>query len=478
MSSLCSVVVGSACVTVTGQSGGILGPCNTPHDNSLVGRPNSEAKEMQSSNPNESQTPCKNKPAALRVLNALLFAALCFFSSRPANTQQDQPVEPAKSSAAPAPAKADSAAQPKTDTEPEAKSEEEKKREKRGAIVAAPLPISSPALGSGIIPVVGYIFPFSKNDKVSPPSVVGGLGLFTSGGSRLLALGGELYLKEDTYEITAGLGDGHLNYNFYGTGNAAGDAGRRLAIKQNGEIFFGEVLRRLKWKFFLGPRVWIGHSDITPNLSKSDSDHPDLPPASLNTSPHAVGVRLLRDTRPNRFYPTAGTLFDLSTNFFSAGSTLGTTSGLTPNPAPGKTYSYQTYRIIFNKYASLTKSQVLAYNLYLCGTGGEAPFYGQCIFGVQNELQGYTAGRYIDRYMFATQLEYRMVLPKRFGLVGFGGVGEVAPSVGKFNYANLLPSIGTGLRFMLDKKYHVNLRVNVAEGKNGHTWSMAVGEDF
>jgi hypothetical protein len=251
---------------------------------------------------------------------------------------------------------------------------------------------------------------------ISPPSDVGAAGLFTNGGSRAGGLGGELYLKENTYQIRAGFADGHLDYHYYGTGNAAGDAGHRLAIKQSGEVFFGEVLRRLKWKFFFGPRVWIGHSDITPDLSKSDTNHPNLPLPELNTSPHAGGVRLLRDTRPNRFYPTAGTLFDFSTNFFSASSTLGTTSGLAPNLAPSKTYTYQTYRIIFNKYASLTKSQVLAYNLYLCGTGGDAPYYGQCIFGVENELQGYTAGRYIDRYMFATQLEYRLVLPKRFGL--------------------------------------------------------------
>ena len=423
---------------------------------------------------------------ALCLLNAQLFSVLCFSSSALGFAQQDQAQQdqpgsppPPQSGAASAPQKLGDAAAAKTvPSQPEAKSEEEKKREKRGAIVGAPLPISSPALGSGIVPVAGYIFPFSKNDKLSPPSVVGGLGLLTSGGSRLLGGAGELYLKEDTYEITTAVAGGHLDYHFYGTGNAAGNAGRRLAIKQSGEIFFGEVLRRVKWKFFLGPRVWIGHSDITPNLSKSDSDHPDLPQAALNTSPDAVGVRLLRDTRPNRFYPTAGTLFDTSVNFFSANQNLGTTSEVTPNPARGKVYTFQTYRIIFNKYASLTKTQVLAYNLYLCGTGGDAPFYGQCIFGVQNELQGYTAGRYIDRYMFATQLEYRLVLPKRFGLVGFGGVGEVAPSVGQFNYSNLLPSIGTGLRFMLDKKYHVNLRANVAEGKNGPTWSMGVGEDF
>jgi hypothetical protein len=89
-----------------------------------------------------------------------------------------------------------------------------------------------------------------------------------------------------------------------------------------------------------------------------------------------------------------------------------------------------------------------------------------------------TAGPYIDGYIFATQLEYRLALPKRFGLVGFGGVGEAAPSVGQFNYSNLVPSIGTGLRFLLDKKYHINLRVNIAEGGNGPTWSMGMGEDF
>lgn len=29
--------------------------------------------------------------------------------------------------------------------------------------------------------------------------------------------------------------------------------------------------------------------------------------------------------------------------------------------------------------------------------------------------------------MVATQLEYRLTLPKRFGLVAFGGLGEVIP---------------------------------------------------
>jgi len=80
--------------------------------------------------------------------------------------------------------------------------------------------------------------------------------------------------------------------------------------------------------------------------------------------------------------------------------------------------------------------------------------------------------------MVATQLEYRLVLPKRFGVVVFGGIGGVAPGADQFRSKNFLPDVGTGLRFELSKKYHVNLRADIAQGKNSHTWSMGVGEAF
>ena len=42
---------------------------------------------------------------------------------------------------------------------------QDKKKTHRGSIVAAPLPMVSPALGAGIVPVLGYIFPLSTHDK-------------------------------------------------------------------------------------------------------------------------------------------------------------------------------------------------------------------------------------------------------------------------------------------------------------------------
>jgi hypothetical protein len=81
--------------------------------------------------------------------------------------------------------------------------------------------------------------------------------------------------------------------------------------------------------------------------------------------------------------------------------------------------------------------------------------------------------------MFATQLEYRLSLPKRFGLVGFAGVGEVVPGASQILRSNyLLPDVGGGPRFELSSKYHVNLRTDFARGKDSWTWSMGVGEAF
>jgi hypothetical protein len=81
-------------------------------------------------------------------------------------------------------------------------------------------------------------------------------------------------------------------------------------------------------------------------------------------------------------------------------------------------------------------------------------------------------GRYLDRYMIATQVECRVWLPKRIGSAASRsrpGEKEI------FRINNFLPSIGGGPRFQLSAKYHVNLRADFAQGKESWTWSMEVG---
>jgi hypothetical protein len=414
-----------------------------------------------------------------RPLALLLLATLCSGLNVRAFAQESRPTKDsgAASGAGPTPAAPESnpqsvqktdAAEQETPNEKKDKDEEKKKDNKkhpsRGSIVVAPLPISSPAIGSGVIPVLGYIFPFSTKDKVSPPSTVGVAGLITDNGSRGFVVGGQLFLKENTYEITAGFVHGNVNYNVYGNGIAAN---LKLPLKQSGEGFLGEFLRRVGWKFFVGPRFISGRSVIT--LQPSSVNGVPIPAdLGLHTNLNAIGARLTRDTRPNHFYPINGTFFTFTSDFFSQ--------------ALGSKHSFQSYRTQFDKYWSLSKGQVIAYDGYFCATGGQPPFYGNCIYGTNNELRGYTAGRYFTRYMLATQLEYRLVLPKRFGLVAFGGVGGVIPGGSQLSQmvqsSHFLPGGGGGLRFELSKKYHVNLRADIAQGRDGHTFGMGVGEAF
>jgi outer membrane protein assembly factor BamA len=167
-----------------------------------------------------------------------------------------------------------------------------------------------------------------------------------------------------------------VNYDIYGNGVVSG---LKLPLKQTGQAFFAEFLRRVGWKFLAGPRLLTGNSFLTvrPNNNINFPIPPDL---GIHTTLTAIGARLTRDTSPNRFYPTSGTYFNFTADFYSQ--------------SLSSKYSFQSYSTTFDKYWSLSNHQVLAYNAYFCATGGKPPFYGNCIFGTNNELRGYVAGQY------------------------------------------------------------------------------------
>src|SRR5262249_54744759 len=122
--------------------------------------------------------------------------------------------------------------------------EKKKKHLLPGSAFVAPLPISSPAIGTGITPIGGYIFPITEKDKKSPPSVIGAVGLITDNDSRGYGVGAQLYFDQNTYKATAAYIDGNVNYNLYGVGDDSG-RGAKLPLTQAGHAFFGEFLRRL-----------------------------------------------------------------------------------------------------------------------------------------------------------------------------------------------------------------------------------------
>jgi hypothetical protein len=333
----------------------------------------------------------------------------------------------------------------------------------RGEIVVAPFPLSSPVIGSGVVVVGGYLFPPRKNDEISPSSLIGGGGFYTSNGSWAWGAGAKLYLKEDRFRLTLAYGRAQLHYDLYGIGNEAGNLGLFVPVDQGGKAALLELLIHLKGKIYLGPRYqWRSlNAELT---GKNIPPDIQIDPPELKSKTSAIGFHFQRDLRDNQFYPTTGSLADVVGDFFQG--TL------------GSDFSYRSYTFAFNKYSGISPRQVLAFRVFGCATSGRVPFYDLCLLGMHNDVRGYDAGRYRDQLMLTSQFEYRRELPKRFGLVAFFGLGEVAPEIGKFNADNLKPAGGMGVRYTLAKKNHVNLRVDYGIGLNGGGLYMGIGEAF
>lgn len=334
---------------------------------------------------------------------------------------------------------------------------------RRGEIVVAPFPLSNPAIGTGVVVVGGYLFPLRKSDEISPNSLIGGGGFYTNNGSRAWGAGTKLYLKQDRFRITLAYGQAQLHYDLYGIGNEAGNLGLSVPVDQGGKALLLEPLVRLKGKLFLGPRYqWRSLNAVL--TGKNLPPGLNIPSAELKSTTSALGFHIQHDLRDNQFYPETGTLADVVGDFFQG--TL------------GSDFTYQSYTFAFNKYSGISPRQVLAFRVFGCVTTGRVPFYDLCLLGTHNDVRGYDTGRYRDKLMLTSQLEYRRELPKRLGFAAFFGLGEVAPEVGKFNADNLKPAGGVGIRYTLAKKNHVNFRIDYAVGLDGGGVYMGVTEAF
>ena len=93
-------------------------------------------------------------------------------------------------------------------------------------------------------------------------------------------------------------------------------------------------------------------------------------------------------------------------------------------------------------------------------------------------MRGYYDGRYRDRHLLAFQAEYRLPVWGKFGLVGFAGLGRVAPTLGGLDFSGLKYSAGFGLRFKIAPREGANLRIDWAFGQGTSGVYFTAGEAF
>ena len=350
---------------------------------------------------------------------------------------------------------------PGTVTDPEA-AEKEGRTPPSSEWVLAPIPFSNPTLGSGIVLGIARIFAIDKSDLLSPPSVVGVGAMRTVDGNTGFAVGGRAYFQEDRHRVTGWVLNYDIGYDFYGVGSEAGTAGLSIPIRQRGEGFGVQYLRLWRDNTYLGARYSFSQSRVSLDV--------ELPPwlpdilTEVTTNTGGLGLVLQRDKRNSTFYPTEGSLLESAVDYYA--------------PTFNSDFSYQVYSASYSAYRTLSERTVLASRAYARQVGGEAPFFALSLFGSGGDLRGYTAGQYRDKLVVAAQTEYRQQLPDPWGYVVFAGVGEVAPRLSALSFEDLLYSVGVGVRYTLAKENRVNMRMDVAYGKEGSAIHFGVGEAF
>jgi hypothetical protein len=334
---------------------------------------------------------------------------------------------------------------------------------KRGEILLVPIPSNRPTFGWGINLMAGYIFKLDMEDKVSPPSIVAAFGYYSENETWVAGGLGKFFLLEDRYRVTAALITGQVNYDFSGVGTDAGKNGITVPLEQELTAGALEGLTQIAPHLYLGPRYIYSNFHTTVDLSSAAS--PTVPPqAQLDSTMSAIGIHLQWDTRDSQFYPGSGGLLDVSTDFHET--------------AWGDDFDYQIYKLSYNHYLTIGPRQVLAVRGASQFCVGDVPFYSLATFGKGPDLRGYKYGQFQDKTLLAAQAEYRLMLTKRFGVVGFAGVGEIGPKITDYTLDDILPSIGGGLRYVLAEKNHIALRLDFAWGREGETYYLSVGEAF
>lgn len=300
----------------------------------------------------------------------------------------------------------------------------------------------------GAVPML--MFNPSEKDTISPSSIVGGLGFYTTNKTWFLMGFGMFYLGEDNWRITTAGGVGNVNFQFY----LDDIVGGWIPYQSEASFFMFKLERRL-YKRLYGGVSYIFADVITSTES---------PPMSDSLTLHGVGFNLSLDKRDNPYYPRSGYLTSLKYNTFP--EFLG-------NETISKKIELET-----NHYFSTRRDIDVVAARFYSGFGlGDLAFSQQFIVKGK-DIRGYTQGAFRGNYLLALQGEYRWNFHDRWGAVGFAGVATVFEAINEADNGKLLPGIGTGIRFRAFPETNFSVGLDVAAGVNDWGIYFQIGEAF
>lgn len=311
------------------------------------------------------------------------------------------------------------------------------------------------SLGLEVGGIAMYFNKFGKNDTLSPPSVSGIKGFYTTNKSWFAFLFQRLFFQNDNYRLTWALGTGDINFQFY-TEDIPG--GGFIDYTTTRTFFAVTFTRRVYSRLYMGLSAKYTRLNTEFYLKDLIGYDPD-------SIKHLVGIGIpvVWDSRDNIFSPEKGIesriVFQINNKVF------------------GSDINFNSINVMFNYYKRLAPKGVLASRTTLYYGLGDVPFEGTKAVG-KIDIRGYSNGEYRGMQVATIQTEYRGQFKNRWGYVGFIGLAAAFHTTTDDLWSGILPGAGLGVRWLVMPAKRINIGIDAAVGKDDWGVYFRLGEAF
>lgn len=338
---------------------------------------------------------------------------------------------------------------------------------KRRKLFAFPAVIYSPETTLAFGGAGNFYFKLGRDTTVRT-SYIQALALYTLREQTVFGMESAIFFHDERFILKTKASASYFPDRFWGLGNDSKESD--MEHYTVGQFYlFPQLLRKTYKKLFLGLAYEIQNvftfeygSGKPPGTSIFDTQNVNGRYGSLVSG---LGLVALWDGRDNAFSPSKGLYFSYYINNYSR--------------LLGSDYNFVFHSVDIRKYYTVTKNQVLAFQFMFNANVGTVPVRSMSNIGSNTIMRGYYEGRYTDNNFIGAQVEDRFHLIGRFGMVVFAAAGRVGSTTSDlFLFDGLKPSLGSGLRYAIDTKEKLNLRLDVGFGQHSNGVYFNITEAF
>ena len=331
--------------------------------------------------------------------------------------------------------------------------------DKKSGVIVLPAIFFSPetSLGFG---VAGMFYFRTSEDSLSKPSNFQSVLIYTLENQVLITFPYNLFFHEDKLWMKGEISYYIYPYQYYGIGS---DVDLNKFETYTADFFRLEsnALFQAKPDLYLGPTLFFDKYFLIATDDAGELQSNQI--TGINGgNVFGIGATAIYDKRNNIFAPSAG--------YYLEGRILKYEKALIGE------YSFTDIYIDARKYYSPLNKTELAFNFFHQTILGNPPFYNLALLGGGKQMRGYYDGGYRDNHQTILQTEMRRYLSKRIIISAFGGLGSISDQLGA--YEKLLGSYGVGLRYEINSKEKIRIRLDYARGANTSGFYININEAF